>query len=176
MNKGLELIEAHYLFGQPAERLGVLVHPQSIVHGLVSFTDGYTLAALSAPDMRTPIAHCLAWPAPSHGAGRRLDLSTLSLLEFATPDLVRFPALRVAREALEAGGGATNILNAANEIAVIAFLAGRIGFLEIAGIAADTLTEAGALVSRAPATIDEAVALDGEARRCAEALVAKRSK
>jgi 1-deoxy-D-xylulose-5-phosphate reductoisomerase len=174
MNKGLEIIEAHYLFDQPAERLGVLIHPQSIVHGLVSFTDGYLLAALSAPDMRTPIAHCLAWPEASQGAGRRLDLATLSKLEFEAPDAGRFPALKLAREALEAGGAATNILSAANEIAVMAFLAGRIGFLEIAGIVADTLSKAAGLINRSPATIDEAVALDSEARRLAELQVAAR--
>jgi 1-deoxy-D-xylulose-5-phosphate reductoisomerase len=175
MNKGLELIEAHYLFAQPAEKLGVLIHPQSIVHGLVSFADGYVMAALSAPDMRTPIAHCLAWPEPSRGAGRRLDLPSVASLEFSAPDLVRFPALRIAREALGAGGGATNILSAANEIAVMAFLAGRIGFLEIARMVADTLDKAAALINRAPATIDEAVALDAEARRIASALIATRS-
>lgn len=175
MNKGLELIEAHHLFGQPAARLGVLVHPQSIVHGLVSFADGYVMAALSAPDMRTPIAHCLAWPEPSLGAGRRLDLAEVMNLEFGAPDPDRFPALRIARDALEAGGAATNILNAANEIAVTAFLAGRIGFLEIARMVADTLDKAAELINRAPATIDEAVALDAEARRIANALIASRS-
>jgi 1-deoxy-D-xylulose-5-phosphate reductoisomerase len=175
MNKGLELIEAHYLFDQPAERLGVLVHPQSIVHGLVSFADGYIIAALSAPDMRTAIAHCLAWPESSRGAGRRLDLADIGNLEFGTPDLDRFPALSIALQALKAGGAATNILSAANEIAVIAFLNGRIGFLEIARMVAETLERAAELINRAPATIDEAVALDAEARRMAEALIAVRS-
>ncbi len=173
MNKGLELIEAHHLFDQPADKLGVLIHPQSIVHGLASFADGYLMAALSAPDMRTPIAHCLAWPQASRGAGRRLDLAEIVNLEFAAPDLDRFPALRLAREALAVGGGATNILSAANEIAVTAFLAGRIGFLEIARMAADTLEQAAELINRAPATIDEAVALDAEARRIAGQLVAR---
>jgi 1-deoxy-D-xylulose-5-phosphate reductoisomerase len=124
--------------------------------------------------MRTPIAHCLAWPEASQGAGRRLDLATLSKLEFEAPDAGRFPALKLAREALEAGGAATNILSAANEIAVMAFLAGRIGFLEIAGIVADTLSKAAGLINRSPATIDEAVALDSEARRLAELQVAAR--
>ncbi|MEJ0012911.1 MAG: 1-deoxy-D-xylulose-5-phosphate reductoisomerase [Bauldia sp.] len=173
MNKGLELIEAHYLFDQPADRLGVLIHPQSIVHGLVSFTNGYLMAALSAPDMRTPIAHCLAWPQPSRGAGRRLDLAEIAHLEFSAPDPDRFPALRIAGEALEAGGAATNILSAANEIAVMAFLAGKIGFLEIARMVADTLYKAAELINRAPATIEEAVALDAEARRIAGQLVAR---
>ncbi|HVY18467.1 MAG TPA: 1-deoxy-D-xylulose-5-phosphate reductoisomerase [Bauldia sp.] len=174
MNKGLELIEAHHLFGQPPERLDVLIHPQSIVHGLVSFADGYILAALSAPDMRTPIAHCLAWPETSRGAGRRLDIGALSSLEFSPPDLDRFPALAIARDALAIGGAATNILSAANEIAVTAFLAGRIGFLEIARIVAETLAGAGELINRDPATIEEAVALDSAARRIAEDLVRSR--
>ena len=172
MNKGLELIEAHYLFDQPGEKLGVLIHPQSIVHGLVSFADGYVMAALSPPDMRTPIAHCLAWPEPSPGAGRRLDLASIANLEFSEPDLDRFPALRVARSALDQGGWATNILSAANEIAVTAFLAGRIGFLEIARIVEETLERAeGALTARSPETIDDAIALDSEGRRLAMELI-----
>jgi 1-deoxy-D-xylulose-5-phosphate reductoisomerase len=175
MNKGLELIEAHHLFGQPAAQLDVLIHPQSIVHGLVSFADGYILAALSAPDMRTPIAHCLAWPEVSHGAGRRLDIGSLATLEFSAPDVARFPALGLARDALAAGGGATNILSAANEIAVTAFLAGRIGFLEIARIVAETLSGAGELINREPATIDDAIALDSEARRIADVLIRARA-
>jgi len=177
MNKGLELIEAHYLFNQPGDKLGVLIHPQSIVHGMVSFADGYVVAALSAPDMRTPIAHCLAWPEPSAGAGRRLDLAAIGSLDFAAPDLDRFPALRLARGALEAGGWATNILSAANEIAVMAFLAGRIGFLEIARIVEESLSTAAAkLPAPAPATIDEAVALDAEGRRIAVALTESASR
>ena len=173
MNKGLELIEAHYLFDQPGERLGVLIHPQSIVHGLVSFADGYVMAALSPPDMRTPIAHCLAWPEPSPGAGGRLDLASIAKLEFSEPDLDRFPALRIARAALDAGGSATNILSAANEIAVTAFLAEKIGFLEIARIVEETLERAaGALTARSPETIDDAIALDSEGRRLAMELIA----
>jgi 1-deoxy-D-xylulose-5-phosphate reductoisomerase len=173
MNKGLELIEAHYLFGQPAEKLGVLIHPQSIVHGLVSFTDGYMLAALSPPDMRTPIAHCLAWPQPSPGAGRKLDLAAIAQLEFSEPDLERFPALAVARKALETGSWATNILSAANEIAVGAFLEGRIGFLEIARLVEETVARADASVTtRSPETIEAAIALDAEGRRIATGLVA----
>jgi 1-deoxy-D-xylulose-5-phosphate reductoisomerase len=178
MNKGLELIEAHHLFEQPGERLGVLIHPQSIVHGLVSFANGYVLAAMGATDMRTPIAHCLAWPEPGPGAGRQLDLATIGDLEFAVPDEERFPALRLARAALDAGGWATNILSAANEIAVSAFLAGQIGFLEIAGIVEDTLARAPVGDRRAPTTIEEAIALDAEGRRIAggliEATVARR--
>ena len=172
MNKGLELIEAHHLFDQPGEKLGVLIHPQSIVHGLVSFTDGYVMAALSSPDMRTPIAHCLAWPQPSPGAGRRLDLASIGSLDFAEPDVDRFPALRVARVALEAGGWATNILSAANEIAVEVFLSGKIGFLEIARIVEQTLERAAAVLpGQAPEAIGEAIAIDAEGRRIAAALV-----
>jgi 1-deoxy-D-xylulose-5-phosphate reductoisomerase len=171
MNKGLELIEAHYLFDQPGEKLDVLIHPQSTVHGMVSFADGYVIAALSAPDMRTPIAHCLTWPQASAGAGRRLDLSAIGTLEFAVPDLDRFPALRVARAALSAGGGSTNILSAANEIAVQAFLAGQIGFLEIARIVEQSLDQAAVSARRVPATIEEALALDAEGRRIAATII-----
>jgi 1-deoxy-D-xylulose-5-phosphate reductoisomerase len=176
MNKGLEVIEAHYLFGVPGENIGILVHPQSIVHGLVDFRDGSTLAAMSPPDMRTPIAHCLAWPRRSEVASARLDLVAVGSLTFEAPDPERFPALRLAREALESGGGATNILNAANEIAVAAFLSGGIGFLEIAGMVEDTLDRAAGLnLTRAPATIDEALALDGHGRRIATELVERRA-
>ena len=177
MNKGLELIEAHYLFGQPGAKLDVLIHPQSIVHGLVSFADGYVIAALSSPDMRTPIAHCLAWPQPSPGAGRRLDLAAIGSLEFTAPDTNRFPALRIARSALDEGGWATNILSAANEIAVAAFLAGRIGFLEIARIVEEALVRAAATRrAPAPASIEEAIALDAEGRRIATELVDKTAR
>jgi 1-deoxy-D-xylulose-5-phosphate reductoisomerase len=171
MNKGLELIEAHHLFAQPGERLGVLIHPQSTVHGIVSFTNGYVVAAMSATDMRTPIAHCLAWPEASLGAGRQLDLAAIGNLEFSAPDEGRFPALRLARSALEASGYATNILSAANEVAVAAFLAGRIGFLEIARIVEETLARASAVGGGAPSTIEEAIAIDAEGRRVASSLV-----
>jgi 1-deoxy-D-xylulose-5-phosphate reductoisomerase len=168
MNKGLELIEAHHMFGLPSARLDVLVHPQSIVHAMISAHDGYVLACLSLPDMRTAIARCLAWPDGSARAAERpLDLAAIGSLEFSAPDLVRFPALRLAREALDMGGWATNILNAANEIAVEAFLAGRIRFLEIARIVEDTVNRASAKRQGVPASIDEAVALDREARRIA---------
>ena len=174
MNKGLELIEAHHLFDLPGNRLEVLIHPQSVVHGLVALSDGYLLAALTPPDMRTPIAHCLAWPERSNPVSvGRLDLAKIASLTFETPDLQRFPALATARAALDAGGAATNILNAANEVAVAAFLAGRIRFLEIARIVEQSVEQATATVSSAPpATVDEAIALDGEGRRIAEALVA----
>jgi 1-deoxy-D-xylulose-5-phosphate reductoisomerase len=167
MNKGLELIEAHHLFGAAPERLDVVVHPQSIVHGMVTLRDGSVLAAMSAPDMRTPIAHALAWPAhPS--AGRRLDLATIGTLSFEAPDPARFPALGLARSALAIGGAATNILNAANEIAVAAYLSGSIGFLEIAGLVAETLDRAAVHdLGRAPSTIEESLDLVREGRRIA---------
>jgi 1-deoxy-D-xylulose-5-phosphate reductoisomerase len=172
MNKGLELIEAHHLFALPPARLDVLVHPQSIVHGMISLADGYVLAALSLPDMRTAIARCLAWPAESpRTAERTLDLAAIGALEFAAPDSTRFPALALARAALDMGGSATNILNAANEIAVESFLAGRIGFLEIARLVEQTLERMSSRVHGAPASIGEAVALDREARRVAAGLI-----
>ena len=173
MNKGLELIEAHHLFGQPASKLGVLVHPQSIVHGLVTLAGGYVLAALSPPDMRTPIAHCLAWPEGGIST-RQLDLAAIGRLDFAPPDEARFPALGVARAALEAGGTATNILSAANEVAVDAFLSGRIGFLEIARIVAESVEQAAARIRvREPGSIDEALSIDAEGRRIATELIGR---
>jgi 1-deoxy-D-xylulose-5-phosphate reductoisomerase len=173
MNKGLELIEAHYLFDQPSAKLDVLIHPQAIVHGLVSFADGYVVAALSPPDMRTPIAHCLAWPGQNPVSVKHLDLGAIAELSFERPDLDRFPALRVAREALDEGGWATNILSAANEIAVAAFLGGRIGFLEIARIVEEAVEGAARVLSPvAPETIEAAIALDAEGRRIASELVA----
>ena len=172
MNKGLELIEAHHLFALPSSRLDVLVHPQSIVHGMISYADGYVLACMSLPDMRTAIARCLSWPVGSpRVAQRALDLAAIGALEFSAPDRIRFPALQLARQALDMGGWATNMLNAANEIAVDAFLAGRIGFLEIARIVEQTVDRAAAGRHRTPASIEEAVALDGEARRIASRMM-----
>ncbi len=139
MNKGLELIEAHHLFAMPGARLDVIIHPQSIVHGMVEWADGTVLAALGATDMRGPIAHCLNWPDVQTEAGTRLDLAKMGTLSFSPPDLARFPALSLARAALDRGTRATNILNAANETAVRAFLAGQLGFLQIAGIVEQTL-------------------------------------
>ena len=133
MNKGLEIIEAHYLFAVPEDRISVLVHPQSVVHSLVRYIDGSVLAQLGQPDMRTPIAFTLAWPERMAAPTARLDLAALASLTFEHPDSSRFPALRLAREALRAGGTIPTILNAANEVAVEGFLSGRIGFLEIAG-------------------------------------------
>ena len=136
MNKGLELIEAARLFALEEPQIDVLVHPQSVIHGMVFYRDGSVLAQLGSPDMRIPIAHTLAWPERMTTPSPRLDLASLARLDFVAPDTVRFPALRLAREALRAGGGAPAILNAANEMAVEAFLQRRIGFLDIAGTVA----------------------------------------
>ncbi len=174
MNKGLEVIEAHHLFGAPAERLEVLVHPQSVVHGIVAFRDGAMMAGLSVPDMRMPIAHCLAWPDASAHAGRRLDLAELGTLSFDKPDLGRFPALRIALAALEMGGWATNVLSAANEVAVEAFLAGRIGFLEIAQMVEETIDQMAASRPGTPETVEAAILLDSEGRRVAGNLIEAR--
>jgi len=139
MNKGLELIEAHFLFALPPEKLGVVVHPQSIVHCLVSYEDGTTMAHLSAPDMRTPIAHALGWPRRIPSPSRRLDLAALGQLVFQPPAHDRFPALNLAIGSMRSGGLAPTILNAANEIAVQAFLDRRIGFLDIPRVVAEAL-------------------------------------
>jgi 1-deoxy-D-xylulose-5-phosphate reductoisomerase len=140
MNKGLELIEAYYLFPVDADQLEVLIHPQSVVHSMVAYVDGSVLAQLGAPDMRTPIAYTLAWPRRISTPAARLDLAKIGSLTFESPDEKRFPALRLAREALRTGGAAPTILNAANEVAVAAFLSHRIGFLEIVSIVEETLT------------------------------------
>lgn len=134
MNKGLEVIEAAHLFDVGRDKLDVLIHPQSIIHSMVTYDDGSTLAQLGAPDMRTPIASALAWPERMHTPSRRLDLAEIGRLTFEKPDFDRFPALKLAFEALERGGTATTVLNAANEVAVAAFLDRRIGFLEIAAV------------------------------------------
>jgi len=165
MNKGLEIIEAARLFGLLPEEIGVLVHPQSIIHGMVCYRDGSVLAQLGSPDMRIPIAHTLAWPERIATPSPRLDLAAVARLDFAEPDLVRFPSLRLARETLLAGGGAPAILNAANEVAVEAFLQRRIGFLDIAGTVAQVLDMLGV----PPAdTLEEVIALDQAARRAAD--------
>lgn len=167
MNKGLELIEAHYLFGLPHTRLAVVVHPQSIVHSLVEYVDGSMLAQLGNPDMRTPIAHALGHPDRIDSGVTPLDLTRIGRLDFEEPDMERFPCLGLAIEALRGGGGAPCVLNAANEIAVDAFLSSRIGFDEIAALNASVLQ---ALGSR-PAGVDVAgvLALDAESRRRATA-------
>jgi 1-deoxy-D-xylulose-5-phosphate reductoisomerase len=139
MNKGLELIEAHHLFGMPDDKLDVLVHPQSIVHSLVAYVDGSVLAQLGTPDMRTPIACALAWPRRMAAPSARLDLAKIGSLTFEAPDSERFPSLKLAREALQTGGAAPTILNAANEVAVLGFLQTRIGFLEIPRVVGLTL-------------------------------------
>ena len=172
MNKGLEVIEAHHLFGAPPAKLEVLVHPQSVIHGMVAFHDGAMMAGMGAADMRVPIAYCLSWPQTGPLKGRRLDLAELGSLTFERPDPGRFPALRLARQALDEGAWATNILNAANEVAVAAFLAGRIGFLEIAGLVEQAIERMAARAT--PAALDSveaAIALDGEGRAIAGDLV-----
>ncbi|HEY3797124.1 MAG TPA: 1-deoxy-D-xylulose-5-phosphate reductoisomerase [Caulobacteraceae bacterium] len=141
MNKGLEMIEAAYLFDMPPERIDVLIHPQSIVHSLVEYVDGSTLAQLGAPDMRTPIACAWSWPDRTNWPAPRLDLAEIGQLTFEAPDDVRFPALAMARQALKAGGGAPAAMNAANEIGVAAFLDRKIGFLDIAALVAETLEQ-----------------------------------
>ena len=164
MNKGLEVIEAHYLFGIESARLAVLVHPQSVIHSLVDYVDGSTLAQLGAADMRVPIASTLAWPDRMETDCVPLDLTTIGRLDFEAPDPVRFPALRLARTALEAGGARPAVLNAANEVAVEAFLNRRIGFLDIADIVDDALQR---YAPTAPTTIADVLAIDGEARAVA---------
>jgi 1-deoxy-D-xylulose-5-phosphate reductoisomerase len=164
MNKGLELIEAARLFGLPSAAIDILVHPQSVVHGLVHYTDGSVLAQLGSPDMRVPIAHSLAWPERIATSAPRLDLAAIGRLEFAAPDIERFPALRLARAALQAGGGTPTILSAANEIAVEAFLQRRIGFLDIAETVEEVLDELGT----PPAdTLEAVLDLDSRARQSA---------
>lgn len=165
MNKGLELLEAHHLFALAPEKLDVLVHPQSIVHCLVQMSDGAVLAQLSCPDMRTPIAYSLAWPERMHVPNERLDLAEIGSLTFEAPDPERFPALRLAKEALAAGGSAGTVLNAANEIAVAAFLEKRLGFLAIAGLVESTLAACADLICLDPQTADDVLEIDEEARR-----------
>jgi 1-deoxy-D-xylulose-5-phosphate reductoisomerase len=172
MNKGLELIEAHHLFALKPDEIDVLVHPQSVVHGLVEFRDGTVVAQLGSPDMRIPIAHCLAWPQRLDGPAARLDLAQVRDLTFEAPDLARFPALAVARQAMATGGAAPTVLNAANEIAVSEFIGGRIGFSTITALVEATLDEAarrGLLAE--PAGIDAALAIDHIGRSIALALL-----
>jgi 1-deoxy-D-xylulose-5-phosphate reductoisomerase len=161
MNKGLELIEAGFLFGLPSERIDVLIHPQSVIHSMVEYVDGSVLAQLGSPDMRVPIAYALAWPERMASQAERLDLAALRKLEFEAPDLQRFPALRLARQALEQGGAAPIVLNAANEVAVGCFLDGRIGFAAIAALVEEALQHSKAV---AAASIDEVIALDAAVR------------
>jgi 1-deoxy-D-xylulose-5-phosphate reductoisomerase len=164
MNKGLELIEAARLFPVDPNRIEIIVHRQSLIHSLVEYADGSVLAQLGPADMRTPIAYCLAWPERMATPMAPLDLVAVGRLDFEAPDDQRFPALALARQALTAGGARPAILNAANEVAVAAFLAGKTGFLEIAAIVADTLDR---YDPPAPETLDDVLAIDGEARTIA---------
>jgi 1-deoxy-D-xylulose-5-phosphate reductoisomerase len=173
MNKGLELLEAHHLFSLPAAKLDVLIHPQSIVHCLVHLSDGSVLAQMSCPDMRTPIAYSLAWPERMHAPTKRLDFAALGALTFEVPDVQRFPALRLAREVLAAGGSAGTVLNAANEVAVEAFLGGKIGFLAIAGLVETTLESTADLIGRHRRGLEDVLAIDTEARAKAKGLLAR---
>lgn len=161
MNKGLELIEAFHLFPVSAAQLDVIVHRQSVIHSMVEYVDGSMLAQLGSPDMRIPIAHTLAWPQRMETPCERLDLAAIGRLDFEAPDEVRFPCLKLAREALASGGARPAILSAANEVAVAAFLEGRVGFLEIAAIVADTLAS---YDPAAPETLDHVLAIDKQAR------------
>jgi 1-deoxy-D-xylulose-5-phosphate reductoisomerase len=165
MNKGLEVIEAHWLFGVAADAIEVVVHPQSVVHSLVEYVDGSVLAQLGNPDMRTPIAHALAWPDRVDAGVVPLDLFQVAKLEFEAPDLRRFPCLRIAREALVAGGAAPIVLNAANERAVAAFLDGRLRYDRIAVAIETTLAT---YAPAAPASLEDVFAIDARARIAAD--------
>ena len=165
MNKGLEIIEACWLFGTGPERIEVLVHPQSVIHSMVEYEDGSVLAQLSNPDMRTPIAHGLGWPERLAAGVEPLDMLARGNLDFEAPDFENFPCLKLAMQAAEAGAGAAVVLNAANEVAVAAFLAGRLSFTGIAGLVTASLDEFG---GGACATLDEILALDRRARAAAE--------
>jgi len=173
MNKGLEVIEAARLFGLGDGEIAVLVHPQSVIHGMVHYRDGSVLAQLGSPDMHVPIAHALGWPERLATNAPRLDLAALGGLTFEPPDPVRFPALRLAREALRAGGGAPTILNAANEVAVAAFLQRRLAFLDIAGVVGQVL---GAIGPLAADSLEAVTELDRRAREMAESCVAGRAR
>jgi 1-deoxy-D-xylulose-5-phosphate reductoisomerase len=164
MNKGLEMIEAHWLFGVARERIEVVVHPQSVIHSLVEYVDGSMLAQLGHPDMRTPIAQALAFPERVDAGGPALDLVRQRALTFEAPDHARFPCLRLASDALESGGTAPSVLNAANEVAVAAFLDARIRYTDIAPACAEALSR---VPARPVASLDDALAADAEARAVA---------
>lgn len=168
MNKGLELIEAHHLFPVGLDRIEVLVHPQSVIHSMVEYRDRSTLAQLGSPDMRIPIAHALAWPQRIDTPCAPLDLATIGRLDFEAPDMERFPALRLARDSIASGGARPAIMNAANEVAVAAFLDGRIRFLEIAMIVAETLER---YSPETPQSIEDILEADRMARRCAAGIL-----
>lgn len=165
MNKGLELIEAYHLFPVGLDRLDILVHPQSVIHSMVEYQDCSTLAQLGSPDMRIPIASALAWPERIVTTCQPLDLATIGQLTFETPDLVRFPALRLARAAISEGGAKPAILNAANEVAVAAFLQGQIAFLDIATLVEQTMMS---YVPASPVSLDDLFSIDADARRYAQ--------
>ena len=176
MNKGLEVIEAHYLFGVDAARLDIIVHAQSVVHGLVAFTDGSVTAGLAAPDMKVPIAHCLSYPRRSTTAARRLDLTATGQLTFERPDFERFPALRVALDALRTGRGLPTVLNAANEIAVAAFLNRLISFHDIARMVEEACNAALADgTAHEPETVADALALDNAVRDRSRSVLRQRA-
>jgi 1-deoxy-D-xylulose-5-phosphate reductoisomerase len=172
MNKGLEVIEAHWLFGLAGDRIDVLIHPQSVIHSLVSYADGSVLAQLGNPDMRTPIAHALAFPERVDSGVPQLDLAQIASLHFEKPDYDRFPCLALAMQALAAGGIASAALNAANEVAVDAFLERRIGFMDIASTVDAVL---GRLPNRTPSGLDDVLDADAQARRAAHDFIAGRS-
>ena len=172
MNKGLELIEAAHLFGLSPAQYAIVVHPQSVVHSMVEYVDGSVLAQMGAPDMRTPIAHTLAWPDRMETPCERLDLTAIGRLDFEAPDTERFPAIALARAAMEEGGAKPAILNAANEQAVAAFLAHNIGFLQITGIVAEVLDR---YTPPAPGKLDDVFAIDREARRYADEAMEKQA-
>jgi 1-deoxy-D-xylulose-5-phosphate reductoisomerase len=170
MNKGLELIEAYHLFPVEADAIEVVVHPQSVIHSLVEYVDGSVLAQLGPADMRVPIAHTLAWPGRMATPCARLDLVAIGALDFAAPDLARFPALGLARAALTSGGAKPAILNAANEIAVASFLESRLAFLDIAALVGEVLAR---YDPPAPTSIDEVLEIDRKARDVATGLTGK---
>lgn len=173
MNKGLELIEAHLLFGLPSDQIDIVVHPQSVIHSMVAYRDGSVLAQLGTPDMRVPISHALGWPSRIEGPAARLEFAKLSALTFEPPDSGRFPSLRLARQALGMGGLAPIVLNAANEAAVAAFLARRIGFLDIARVVEDVMADGDAPASKVE-SLQQVHAADLEARERAKAAIENR--
>lgn len=178
MNKGLEMIEASYLFSTPAERIDVLIHPQSVIHSMVEYEDGSTLAQLGPPDMRSPIACAFAWPDRLPWPAPKLDLAAMGQLTFEAPDSEKFPAIDIARAALKAGGGAPAAMNAANEIAVAAFLDRKIGFLDIAPLVSDTLSRMNGLgdldAGVGDGALEGAMMVDASARRVAAEAVSQR--
>ncbi len=177
MNKGLELIEASYLFGFPEENIDVIVHPESVVHSFVHYVDGSVLAQLGTPDMRIPIAYALSWPDRAPVSTTRLDLATLGALTFEAPDAQRFPALDLCRQALRAGAATTTAVSAANEIAVSAFLDGKIGFLNICRVVEEAMTALNrsdpGLIAKSPTSFDQVAAVDQAARGAAQRIAGR---